>query len=997
MAGPRDALMRWLRRGSSSSRSLPGPESREGPASICVVPSEATRELASVSPRIQIAPPPEAADPGAYVYAPDRREGVLGPFQLQNVLLSLSHQALDFVVVSHGFDEAPRLRIASPRDATVFSARAWSALASTGRLPEGARGRVLRLLPGPLAPDDLVETRVDALGFGPLRVEGAELQAPGSAGPVARRRPGTGLLAAIGGVRPTVLVLPTMMAVGGVERNLIEIVAQLGDRYSFVIATTERLLASRGSLNHQALPHCQALFELGELGPPELFLPMLETLARTYRPDLIWICNGSPWLLSHSVALRRLFADVPIVDQQVYDTQVGWIEHYADPGIGSFDRFIAINQQIRRVFQERIRIPAERIDLVYHAIDAGRFRPEEDPSRRAAAARELGLPTDRPLLGMVGRLTVQKRPLVFLELARRARDAQLGIEFVLVGDGELARDCDAFIAAHRLSNVHRIPYCDDMSRFFPLLDGLLICSEYEGLPISMLEALATGVPVLSTRVGDVPLVLAEFGSGHVLGAESDDPEGWLEALRAFLRDLPGLRERARAAAPEIARRFSAEAGAAAYARSWSRAIEEFEPRRSGPPAVRVEGLPPISVVIPTYNRVDLLVDTLQRCRACAGPVELEFVVIDDGSRDETPKRLEELAHEIPNLTWRSIPNGGPGHARNLGASLAKHDLILFLGDDIQPKDDRFFVAHAELHRRQPERSFAAIGKTVWPNRPGGDVNFVMAHVQGRHGEQFGFADLHPYSFLDWRFFYTANVSVKRALVDDWLSEGFSRAFSLAAYEDAEFAYRMMRRPDPLRIFYTPASVGSHHHPFSVDAFMSRQLGAGLMARVFLDLHPTHEVREMIGLGVAHALATPAHPVGSRNAADFLSVIEGVKSWVRLIDQHQQLGSQWWHGDLLYAVFRLCYLQGFITGSATPAANVSAAYYLILDEFVRSMNHAIHAEITGRALGRHDIESLFSLTPSVLPALSMSPLRRWATRRPTLVRGWRFLRRQLRGR
>ena len=992
--------MRWFGRASTSQPS-PAGAAGDGPDALwlhVLAPAGVEEELRGVSPCVRPGPPPDAFDPGTYVYAPEPGATLLQPFHLQNVLLALAHQALDFAVVSHAFDEPPALRITSPRNATVLSARAWRALQSTGRLPAGARGRVMRLLPGPPEAMALVETDVDRLGLGPLRVDGAELCAPGGAsGRVVARRLAGDVLAPIDGVRPTVLVLPTMMAVGGVERNLIEVARQLGDRYAFAIATTERVLAARGSLNHQALQHGHALFELGELGPPETFLSMLETLARELRPELVWICNGSPWLLAHARSVRRVFAGVPIVDQQVYDTRVGWIEHYADPGIQSFDRFIAINQQIRRVFQERIRIPADRTDLIYHAIDAERFRPQADPVHLEAARRELGLPVDRPLLGMVGRLTQQKRPLAFLELARRARDAGLDFDFVLVGDGELASDCEAFVAAHRLAHVHRIPYCEDMSRFLPLLDGLVICSEYEGLPISMLEALATAVPVLSTPVGDVPLVLGEFGSGHVLASIDADPDAWLEALRAFVQELPRLRARARAAAPEVARRFSAPAGAAAYARSWSRAIEEFSSRGARGSQRAATGLPPISVVIPTFNRAELLRETLDCCRACAGPVELEFVVIDDGSRDDTPKCLEQLEAEIPNLTWRRTANSGPGRARNLGASLAKHDVILFMGDDIQPKDDRFFAAHAELHRRRPERSLGVLGKVVWPNRRGGDVNFVMAHVQGRHGEQFGYADLDPYSFLDWRFFYTANVSVKRALVDDWISEGFSAAFPLAAYEDAEFAYRMMRRDDPLRIFYTPGSIGTHHHPFSVDAFMSRQLGAGLMSRVFLDLHPSHEVREMIGLGgVAHALETPPHPVGSRNAADFLSVIEGIKSWVRLVDQHQQLGSQWWHDDLLYAVFRLCYLQGFITGSATPTANVSAAYYLILDEFVRSMNQAIHAEITGRALGRHDVESLFSLTPSALPSLSISPLRRWATRHPALVRTWRFARRHLRG-
>jgi glycosyltransferase involved in cell wall biosynthesis/GT2 family glycosyltransferase len=714
-------------------------------------------------------------------------------------------------------------------------------------------------------------------------------------------------------------------------------------------------------------------------------------------PSLVWICNGSPWLLAHAAELRRVCAGIPIVDQQVYDTHAGWIEHYADPGIQSFDRFVAINQQIERVFRERIGIPASRIDLIYHGIDADRFHPDRAAALRSeAGAAALGLPPGVPLFAMVGRLTAQKRPLEFLTLARDARDAGLEAHFVLVGDGELAAECDAFVARHALDHVHRIPYCDDMSRVFPLLAGLVICSEYEGLPISMLEALAMGVPVLSTPVGDVPLVLNEYRSGQLVG-RAPQPAEWLAAFRAFVAALPALRACAQAAAPRVAERFSSTAAASAYRQSFERAIEERADGAVRDGAARAaRPMPPMSVVIPTYNRGALLEDTLRKCRACAGRVDLEFVVIDDGSRDDTAERLEALAKEMPNLTWRSVPNGGPGKARNLGASLAKHDVILFLGDDIQPKDDRFFATHAELHARRPERSFAALGKVVWPNRAGGDVSFVMAHVQGRQGEQFGYADLQPYSFLDWRFFYTANVSVKRALVDDWISEGFSSAFSLAAYEDAELAYRMMQRDDPMKLFYTPGSVGTHHHPFSVESFMSRQQGCGLMARVFLDMHPSSEVQHMIGLGgVAHALATQPHPVGSRNVAHFLSVIEGIKSWVQLVDQHQQFGSQWWHDDLLRGVFKLCYLQGYVMGATGPRDNVSAAYYLMLDEFVRSMNQAIHVELTGRVLGGRDVEGLFSLTPLPTP-VTLSPLRAWLMRHPTLMRVARSVRNRLRG-
>jgi glycosyltransferase involved in cell wall biosynthesis len=410
---------------------------------------------------------------------------------------------------------------------------------------------------------------------------------------------------------------------------------------------------------------------------------------------------------------------------------------------------------------------------------------------------------------------------------------------------------------------------------------------------------------------------------------------------------------------------------------------------------RKGGLASISVVIPTCNRSRLLVQTLESYRHHAGELDLELVVVDDGSRDDTAERLSELKRSTPNLVWRSVPNRGPGLARNVGAALASRDVVLFVGDDIQPENEDFLRIHAELHARHRERNLAVLGKVVWPNRPDGDVNFVMAHVQGKGGEQFGYADLYPFSFLDWRFFYTANVSVKRDLVGDWISEGFSSEFPLAAYEDAEFAYRMTLRDPPLRIFYTPASVGVHLHPFTVSEFMNRQVAAGMMGRVFADLHPGIHVRNMIGLGgVHHAICQPVNPDQERAVADQLSVVEGIKSWVRLIESQLQLGSQHWHDDLLRAVFHLCYLTGFVLNWSRPDGNLAGAYRFAIDEFLLYMNRALHTELAGAALGqRRDVSSALSLRSEEI--VSRSRLRRWARGRPWIAGPYRSLRGWLR--
>jgi len=513
----------------------------------------------------------------AYEHLPETLDHCLGVHALVNCLLCLAHRRLDFLLVSSGLEEPPALVAPSPWSALIVSTAARASLHTDGVLPRGARGKLLRILPSPWRCPGIRHEGLSSLGFGPLRADGEELWTPSPDGtrPSAAppNRPSEPLFTVARDPRPLVLVLPVFMAVGGVERNLIEVMRRLRDRYRFVVVTTERPSVARGSLNESCLQHCDALFELGELAPQSEHIVFLESIARSFRPDLVFVCNGSPWLLQNASALRELFRDIPIVDQQAYDVREGWIAHYDNPGIRSFDRFVAINAGIRRVFLERYGIDAERVDLIYHAIDDNRFNLDTCDRVASDSADPMGLRGPGRLFAMVGRLTAQKRPLRFLDLARRVRRQGLDDRFVLVGDGELATECDEFIQKHDLEFVRRVSFCPDMERLLGLVDGLMLTSAYEGLPVVVLEALAMGIPVFSTDVGEVRPLLERYEVGAVVEPHIEGDE----LLHAFLRwraELPDHRGRARRAACEIARRFSGAAVADAYDRSWRRAREE---------------------------------------------------------------------------------------------------------------------------------------------------------------------------------------------------------------------------------------------------------------------------------------------------------------------------------------------------------------------------------------------------------------------------------------
>jgi len=173
--------------------------------------------------------------------------------------------------------------------------------------------------------------------------------------------------------KPVVFVLPTFIAVGGVERNTIEIINNLKTKYDFVVVSFERLSQELGSLHSQYIPSCKAVYDLTELSAHEDILCYLKALKEVYEPVLVWICNGSPWLAGNTQNIRNLFHDCAIVDQQVYDAKEGWINIFNDEGIHSFDRYIAINSKIKNEFINGRGIDESRIDLIHPVIKSERF------------------------------------------------------------------------------------------------------------------------------------------------------------------------------------------------------------------------------------------------------------------------------------------------------------------------------------------------------------------------------------------------------------------------------------------------------------------------------------------------------------------------------------------------------------------------------------------------------------------------------------------------
>jgi glycosyltransferase involved in cell wall biosynthesis len=342
----------------------------------------------------------------------------------------------------------------------------------------------------------------------------------------------------------------------------------------------------------------------------------------------------------------------------------------------------------------------------------------------------------------------------------------------------------------------------------------------------------------------------------------------------------------------------------------------------------------LSVVIPTYNGQEKISKTIETISRFSHGMDIEIIIVNDGSQDQTENVVEDISKKIKNIKLISTEQRGAGAARNLGAKAASKEILLFIGDDISPLGPEFFNVHWALHKKNPEINYSVLGKVEWPEDSSFPVTAVMRHIQGKGGEQFGYTDMMPNIFWDWRFFYTCNVSVKRGVVSDWEAEGFDASFVGCGFEDSEFACRMSKKHGSFNIFYSDQSVGSHYHRHTFLTFLQRQALCGSQLTNLIKLHP--ECAGKTGVGEVLIILNKNSSNDPELAYKTLENIRQINRLTLDLEAGGLLGKYEWHKELLHATFWLAYLLGFLNSYAKPNQGYAEALTYIFNNAVRRL-------------------------------------------------------------
>ena len=203
------------------------------------------------------------------------------------------------------------------------------------------------------------------------------------------------------------------------------------------------------------------------------------------------------------------------------------------------DRIIAISPAIQSELLRTYRIGREdQYRVVPLGFDLSPFAAI-DATARAAARRDLNLPGDALVVSTVGRLTAIKQHRLFLDTIKRVSETHTNVIALIAGDGELRDDIVAYAASLGLTDrVRMLGWRRDLATIYAATDVFLLTSRNEGTPVALIEAMASGVPGVSTDVGGVKDVIGGIETGRT--AAFGDVDGLAAAINGLLAD-PSLR------------------------------------------------------------------------------------------------------------------------------------------------------------------------------------------------------------------------------------------------------------------------------------------------------------------------------------------------------------------------------------------------------------------------------------------------------------------------
>jgi glycosyltransferase involved in cell wall biosynthesis len=326
------------------------------------------------------------------------------------------------------------------------------------------------------------------------------------------------------------------LGMGGAEVLAARLARQLGDTYRFLFVCLDGL----GTLGEELRGDGFSVRVLGRKpGVDWSCLRRLADLLRRERVDLIHAHQYTPFF--YALAARLLYRRPAVLF-----TEHG--RHYPDYPrrkrivanrllLQRRDRLVGVGQSVRQALIDNEGLPAGRVEVIYNGMDLSAYSGRG--ADRQAVRRELGVGPDDVVILQVARLDYLKDHATAVRMMAQVVKCRADVRLLVVGEGPERPGIEELVRQLNVGDqVRLLGLRSDVARLLGAADLCLLTSISEGIPLTVIEAMAAGLPVVATRVGGLGEMIDD--GVHGLLAPAGDPAA-LAACVLRLAGDPGLR------------------------------------------------------------------------------------------------------------------------------------------------------------------------------------------------------------------------------------------------------------------------------------------------------------------------------------------------------------------------------------------------------------------------------------------------------------------------
>lgn len=368
-------------------------------------------------------------------------------------------------------------------------------------------------------------------------------------------------------------ILHVAQAAGGVDRYIRMLLKYL-DKEKF-----ENILLCSQDFNEEDYNGLVDYFEQVEMTRPigsnDLkAIKSVRTLIKKYNPDIVYAHS------SKAGAIARV-ADIGFKNHCVYNPH-GWafnmrcsakkravytaIEKIAAPFC---DKIICISDAEKQSAIDKKICKENKLQVIFNGVDIEGY---ENGQHGVIKKRDLNIPEEAFVVGMVGRMSPQKAPDVFIKMAKQVKDKVPNAHFIIVGNGEQETEIREYAEDNDFSeSLHITGWVDNPMSYVEIFDVACLLSRWEGFGLALPEYMMAGKPIVASRVDAIPNVIRNGKNGLLV--EADDASGASEAVLQIYQE-DDLRDRlVTQGLEDVHNRFNARRVSAEHEKLFERIME----------------------------------------------------------------------------------------------------------------------------------------------------------------------------------------------------------------------------------------------------------------------------------------------------------------------------------------------------------------------------------------------------------------------------------------